>query len=119
MKGALPREPALLILTASLPDVVGHTLLNNSHFKQQHISGTERDGNKNKGEKNKNKKLTCSYTPEEWRALAPEQRKKIQEAQAEVKAKRRQDNNNNAKRIMPAVGSGKLAIMKTVIQILI
>jgi hypothetical protein len=84
------------------------TLINNSQSKQCNISGTERDGGKSKGGKdkrNKNTKLTHSYTPEEWRALSPEQRKRVQDARAEAKSKRKQDNKNNPKRVTAAMGS--------------
>jgi hypothetical protein len=75
-------------------------MLNSNTNNRRNIPGTNHKNNgKRQGKTNNNKKLTRSYTPEEWRKLSREQRKEILEARAknkELRAKEKdKDGNNN------------------------
>jgi len=83
-------------------------ILNSNANSRRNISGTNRKNNgKRQGKTNNNKKLTRSYTPEEWRKLSKEQRKEILEARAknkDLRAKEKdKDGNNN--RLAAAAGN--------------
>jgi hypothetical protein len=120
-KGIVLATPAYLNDFTAAALFIASTLnvtLNNTNQKQRNIGATStqeggRRNNNNKGRgrggKNNKNNLTRSYTPEEWRALSPQERKKVLEACAKAKANKNKNQNQtqsqDGKRTTAAVGS--------------
>jgi len=85
------------VATQYIVSTLNVTILNNITSSKRNISGTNRrnDGKK-QGRTKKGKKVTRSFTPEEWRKLSKEQKKEILDARAKYKAQRAKEEEKDA-----------------------